>query len=131
MEGRKTIKVPGFMFVCDAANVDTATGKLNAIGIFDRIRARTFPFTHPSCAIVAKVACNEGKHTAAFYFKDADDRDFMPPCKPVEFESPPLGTNTIVVEIKGLRFPKEGFYEIQLFIDDAFIDKTELVVSSI
>jgi hypothetical protein len=121
-------EVQGFLFVCDAAHLDHATGKLSAIGIFDRIRSKKFPFKHRSCTIVAKIACIEGEHEAAFHFKDSSGVDFMPPCKPLKFRSHPVGSTPITIELKGLRFPKEGFYEIQLFVDGHLVKKTELTV---
>jgi hypothetical protein len=124
-------EVQGFLVLCDTANVDQATGKLNAIGVFDRIRSRNFPFVHRSCAIVAKIACVEGKHEAAVYFKDSAGEDFMPPCKPVNFVSPPMGSNTLILEVRGLRFPKEGFYEIQLFVDGLHVKRTEVIVDRV
>lgn len=121
-------EVQGFLFVCDAAHVDQATGKLSVIGIFDRIRSKRFPFKHRSCTIVAKIACIEGQHEAAFHFRDSSGVDFMPPCKPVKFTSPPVGSTTVTVEVKGLHFPREGFYEIQMLVDDHPVKKTELTV---
>ena len=114
--------------MCDAAHVDQATGKLSVIGIFDRIRSKKFPFKHRSCTIVAKIALIEGSHEAAFYFKDSSGTDFMPPVKPVKFVSPPVGSTPMTVELKGLRFPKEGFYEIQMFVDDILVKRAELTV---
>ena len=113
------------------SHVDQATGKLNVIGIFDRIRSKKFPFTHRSCIIAAKIACQEGEHTAVFHFKDSAEEDIMPPSPPAKFVSPPLGTNTVIVEVKGLRFPKEGFYEIQMFVDDQFAKKTDIIVDRV
>ncbi len=124
-------EIPGYLFVCDVAHVDQATGKLNVIGIFDRIRSKKFPFTHRSCVIAAKIACQEGEHTAVFHFKDSADEDIMPPSPPAKFVSPPLGTNTVIVEVKGLRFPKEGFYEIQMFVDDQFAKNTDIIVDRV
>jgi hypothetical protein len=124
-------EVQGFLFVCDTAHVDQATRKLSVIGIFDRIRSRKFPFKYRSCTIVAKFACIEGEHEGAFYFKDPSGVDFMPPCKPVKFVSPPAGTTIVTVELKGLRFPKEGSYEVQMSVDGHLVKKTELTVDRV
>ena len=41
--------------LCDAANT-TAEGKLNILGTFDRIGARSFPVSHPAMSLVLRLS---------------------------------------------------------------------------
>ena len=40
--------------LCDAATAD-AGGKLNILGVFDRLNAREAPVTHPLCALAVRL----------------------------------------------------------------------------
>lgn len=56
---------------CDYASL-SHEGKLNLMGIFDRIMAAEAPITHPQMFIVAKMLIPQGKHNITFTLMQQD-----------------------------------------------------------
>lgn len=46
--------------LCDEAAI--SEGKLNIIGSFDQIKAKSFPCRHPHCAVAVKLRFKENEH---------------------------------------------------------------------
>src|SRR5207237_5736556 len=66
--------------LCDAATADTG-GKLNILGVFDRLNAREAPVTHPLCALAVRLRferLEEGQKRVRVSFVDADGNSVMP-----------------------------------------------------
>ncbi len=108
--------------LCDAATDDN--GKLNLLGAFDTIYTQQLPAVHPQCSIALRVTFSsgdEGKHTLALNFVDADGRSIakFPPI-PVEVALPDdmhFGTRNFIVNIQQLKFENPGLYSIDLLLD--------------
>lgn len=109
--------------ICDAAN-QSAEGKLNILGEFDRINALTLPVTWPQMFYVAKLklgAASVGQHNAELRVVDQDMH--LVAQVPGGFMVPPLphpGTENDFVVILGInnaRFEKEGEYSFVFLID--------------
>jgi hypothetical protein len=111
--------------ISDAATVDAA-GKLNILGVFDRISTRGFPAQHPHISLVLRIAAsiNEGgDHTVEIVLKDPDGREVVPPMSgKIKIGPGPAAVGgrvriPQVVNLEHLVFPKEGRYSFDISID--------------
>ena len=109
--------------VADYANI-TRDGKLNLMGIFNDIYAQNFPARHSSMHLVAKLAAELGEYgqTRDFTVKllDADGNSIFDLSG--QLQVPPGGQGRIpevnlILELKDITFPKEGFYQFVLLVD--------------
>lgn len=108
--------------LCDAAT--DSGGKLNVLGAFDRINARTFPLVHPHCAIALRVRFDrieEGNHRVKISLIDADGNSVIPGIDgnigikfPGDVQS--VCAN-MVLNMNGLKFESAGQYSIELALD--------------
>ena len=108
--------------ICDAATQQG--GRLNILGVFDRISARQFPATHPQCSIALRMRFDkieEGDHRVRISFVNADGKPVMPGMDgniPVKFgdKGETLCAN-MVLNVHGLKFETPGKYALDLAID--------------
>jgi hypothetical protein len=111
--------------IADAATVDAA-GKLNILGVFDRISTRGFPAQHPHISLVLRIGAsvNEGgDHTVKIELKDPDGREVVHPITgKIKIGPGPVAVGgrvriPQVVNLEHLTFPKEGRYSFDISID--------------
>jgi uncharacterized protein DUF6941 len=109
--------------LCDAANEDS--GKLNLLGSFDTIFAPQLPAVHPQCAVALRVTFmsgDEGDHKLKLNFVNADGKSIMPPIEiPVAvalLDDVHFLTRNFIVNIQQLKFAEEGFYSVDVRLDD-------------
>lgn len=126
------------LLAADYANV-TGDGKLNVMGIFDVIRASSFPARYPSMHLVIKLGAELGEfgETRALSVKllDADGGQIMSMSGPVQTPRLQGGRRPDVNAILGLRdvvFPKPGPYQFVVLVDKdhkgeltVYVEKTE------
>jgi hypothetical protein len=107
----------------DYANI-SREGKLNVMGIFNDIFASTFPARHSSMHLVAKLEAELGEYGNARDFSvkllDADGNQIFDLSG--QFQVPPGGHGkkpevNLILELKDLIFPKEGWYTFVLLVD--------------
>lgn len=108
----------------DYANV-TKEGKLNILGIFDTIKATSFPCTHPALILVFKLEAGmteTGRNKKVeVQLMDEDGTKLMSimtditigPVRPGE-----LFTTGSLLTFQNLVFPKPGTYVFDIFIDN-------------
>ena len=108
--------------LCDAAT-DNA-GKLNLLGAFDRINARSFPLVHPHCAIALRVRFDrieEGNHRVKISLIDADGTSVIPGIDGNIGIKFPDDVHSVcanmVLNMNGLKFDQAGQYSIELALD--------------
>ncbi|MFN3533398.1 MAG: DUF6941 family protein [Candidatus Brocadia sp.] len=117
--------------IADMVIQEKGTNKWSAIGIFDRIRAASFPYIHPSLALYIRLADAEGDYDIRVEFCDDNDRIFA------VFEGitlsilsrlhhPDLGIRT-----GNLLIPKPGKYYFKLYFNGAFAKGFPLDVEEI
>ena len=128
------MKVP-LAFVADEANL-SQEGKLNVLGMFDRVAAMTFPVVHPKMVFAFRVEAEPG---------DAD-RPFPVAVRLVDSAGEPLfeaaGEMTVprlpvgelfsanqVFSLVGVEFPRAGTYRFVVMIAGEKASETILVVS--
>jgi hypothetical protein len=129
------VKVP-LALVADEANV-SQEGKLNVLGMFDRITAAEFPVVHPRLCFCFRVLADFADGGRPFHVSvrlededgtvlfDAGGEMVPPVVPPGEFSS----TNQ-VFSMVGLRFERPGTYVFTVRVGDATAEVPFLVQTS-
>mgnify|MGYP001076050055 CR=1 FL=1 len=110
--------------LADAATVDAA-GKLNILGIFDRISARSFPVRHPRLALVLRfrATMNEaGDHAVKILLSDPDGKEVLPVNGTIKIGlGHPAAGGLVrvpqVINLDGVPFEKPGRYAFDVSVD--------------
>ena len=118
------MKIP-MALLADEANI-SQEGKLNVMGVFDRIAAATFPVVHPKLVFVFRVQAeytDQGPpvpvrvrlldQDAAVLFEAAGDLA-PPPVEPGEF-----ATANQIFTLVGVQFPQPGIYKFVVTVGEA------------
>lgn len=110
--------------LADAATVD-ASGKLNILGVFDRISASRFPAQHPHVSLVLRLGAsmNEaGSHTVEIALKDPEGNQVVHLNGEVKVGPGPAASGgrvrvPQVVNMERLVFPRPGRYSFDVAVD--------------
>jgi hypothetical protein len=107
----------------DYANV-TGDGKLNVMGIFNRINSYTFPARHSTMHLIAKLEAELGEYDKQRGFTiilmDEDGHPIMDISGQLQTPKGELGKKpevNIILELKDIVFPKPGPYQFVILID--------------
>ena len=109
--------------LCDAATVD-AGSKLNILGAFDTIWAKTVPVVYPHFAIALRVrfeSIEQGEHKVVFNFVDCDGKHILPAASGVinvsfQPEQRSASANSIL-NVSMVKLESYGEYAIDVAID--------------
>ncbi|HEX7242621.1 MAG TPA: hypothetical protein VF263_20190 [Longimicrobiaceae bacterium] len=127
------MKIP-VAFVADEANL-SADGKLNVLGIFDRIAAATFPTIHPKMVFAFRVHAEyaDAEHRFAVRVRLMDEDggvifeangEIVPPTvNPGEFS-----IANQVFTLVGVQFGRPGSYKFVVTADEAELHETPFMV---
>jgi hypothetical protein len=114
------------LLAADYANVAQG-GKLNVMGIFDNIRARTFPARHTMMHIVIKLAAELGEsnetRTVTLKLVDQDGNELMKMAQNVQVPATVGGRRpelNMIMGIQDIKFPEPGTYEFVVLVDKDF-----------
>ena len=110
--------------LADAATVDGA-GKLNVLGIFDRLGAGTFPARHPRMALVLRFAApldETGTHDVEIRLSDPDGKEVVSMNGELALGPGPGSMGDLirvphVLNLDGLVFPMAGLYGFDVRVD--------------
>ncbi len=110
--------------LADAATVD-ASGKLNILGVFDRIATAGFPAQHPHISLVLRFVASlkeAGRHTVEIRLKDDAGEQVMHVDGELHIGPGPVelgGQVRIpqVVNLGHLMFPRAGRYGFDVLVD--------------
>jgi hypothetical protein len=110
--------------LADAATVD-GSGKLNILGVFDRISASGFPAPHPHLSLVLRfmASMNEaGIHGVEIRISNPDGGEMLRMNGEIQVGPGPMATGgqvrvPQVVNIERLVFPKAGRYAFDVSVD--------------
>lgn len=110
--------------LADAATVDSS-GKLNILGVFDRLGADTFPARHPRMSLVLRFTAGlqeTGAHKVDISLRDPDGEEVVRMDGEMQLSPGRRGaTEGIrvphVLNIDGLVFPKAGRYAFDVAVD--------------
>ena len=109
--------------LCDAAT--EYQGKLNILGTFDAIWARSIPVVHPLCAVALRLRFSkieEGEHKVKINIIDEDGKSVLKPIETnvnVQFKESVLTSMAVnmILNAQGIKFPDYGEYSIDLAVD--------------
>ena len=108
--------------LCDAATDDT--GKLNILGAFDSILARSLPVVHPQCAVALRIRflrIEAGEHKIKISLMDTDGKAIVPDLDAavnIQFRGPESSLSAnMIMNLQRVQFKMAGEYSINLAID--------------
>jgi|TARA_B110000263_G_C15171882_1_gene447284 hypothetical protein len=110
--------------LADAATID-GSGKLNILGIFDRIGTGSFPARHPRMVLILRFSAtlNEtGRHDIGISLKAPDGAELVRVDGEMQLGPGPGGVPGMirvphVLNLDGLVFPKPGPYAFDVWVD--------------
>ena len=110
-----------FALIADAATVD-GSGKLNVLGVFDRIQARAFPARHGRIALVLRFSAgvaDAGTHQVEIRLRSPDGTEVLRLDGRMDLRStgrPDSDQIKVphVLNLDGITFPKEGTYHFDI-----------------
>ena len=110
--------------LADAATID-GSGKLNILGIFDRLSTTAFPTRHPRLSLVLRFSAgiNEvGKHAIGISLKAPDGQEVMRIDGEMNLSTGPGGVSggvlvPHILNMDGLVFPVAGRYAFDVRVD--------------
>lgn len=110
--------------LADAATIDSS-GKLNILGVFDRIGTATFPARHPRMVLILRFSAplNEtGQHDIGISLKDPDGTELVRIDGEMQLGPGPASSAGMirvphVLNLDGLVFPMPGMYAFDVWID--------------
>lgn len=115
--------------VCDTIIRDEVSKKVSLIGLFNTIRANTFPCTHPSMHVYVALTNGHGKYKVDVRFTNlkegkalagvAGDLDFKSPLQVVELN----------LCWQRLSFERAGEYEVEVLCDGSRIGSRKFRVT--
>lgn len=123
-------------FLADEANI-SQEGKLNVMGIFDRIAAAEFPVLHPRMVFAFRVQADYGDAGRNFPVQvrlvdedgqvmfEANGEIAAPPVEPGAFS-----TANQVFTLVGVQFPRPGLYKFVVTVGGLEEHETPFIVSS-
>ncbi len=116
-------KVP-YLILADAVH-KMQNGKLNIVGIFDRLFFRNLPGALAECVIVALIAATGdddlGQHAASFRIESPGRETLAEIGGDMRFEATGvtyLGQIRAVIQMRNLVFREYGRHRVTLYIDD-------------
>ncbi|RMH16989.1 MAG: hypothetical protein D6701_08135 [Gemmatimonadetes bacterium] len=124
--------------IADAATVD-ATGKLNILGVFDRITAQEFPTQHGRLALVLRfraAVVEIGLHEIAIELRDPEGQALLRLDGQLELGGGAKASETgirvpHVLNLDGLVFARPGRYAFDVIIDGEHHVSLPLVVDGV
>lgn len=122
--------------LADAATVD-ASGKLNILGVFDRLGSDTFPARHPRMALVLRFSAGlheTGVHSVEIALVDPDGSEMARMEGEMQLGAGPTAVMDgvrvpHVLYLDGLVFPRPGRYAFDVSVDGERYRSIPLVVS--
>jgi hypothetical protein len=123
--------------MADAATVDAA-GKLNILGVFDRITAHQFPAPHERMSLVLRFTAGideAGDHRLVISLKTPDGAELIPPFDRMLHLGPGprhLGGEIRfphILNLNGIVFPAPGQYSFDIQVDDQYLTSLPLYLS--
>lgn len=123
--------------LADYANV-SREGKLNILGIFDRINAQSIPAVHPQMQLIMtieadRVESNRG-HKVDVELIDEDGTKLFSIGGTLKFSSPPPGERiriNHIIQLNNLKFDRFGKYDFKILINNEVRKSIPLTITEI
>jgi hypothetical protein len=121
--------------LADAATIDSS-GKLNILGVFDRLSTQTFPARHPHMVLILRFTASVqeiGRHRVEIALKDPAGHQAMHIDGEMHLGAGPASVAggvqvPHVLHLDGLVFPKPGGYAFDVRVDGHHQVSVPLVV---
>lgn len=120
--------------LADYANV-SREGKLNILGIFDRVNAQNIPAVHPQMQLVMTLEADRGdadkEHKIEIELIDADGTKLFSIGGNRRFPLPPAGEQVRInhiIQLNNLQFNHFGNYEFKILINNEVRESIPLSV---
>jgi len=123
MKNKTQLKLITF---CDHALIDN-NNKLSVIGIFDQVNVNKFPGGLPRAFFVATIKTEPNKKYTFSVKGDLKNETVFPAIN-MEGRVGDSGYHNIILDLKGIAFPKPGVYQFFLSQDEEKIGSVELKV---
>ena len=105
------------LILCDTIIEDSVTGKKSLIGLFSQIHAPKLPCVHQSMNILVSVTGGQGTYPCQIVCEHPElERPVFGLDCTLKFENP-FQVVDLVFQLKAVRFPLPGKYEIKVIID--------------
>ncbi|MFQ5575343.1 MAG: hypothetical protein ACE5E0_06960 [Terriglobia bacterium] len=119
-----------FTFLCDATTIDR-DGKINALGIFERLSAEEFPLSVFRIMLLVSLFGEDseaGTHDLELKLFSPDNKEIIPPMT-MKFDLPAgSGKSRIVSELNSVEFEKAGEYIFDIIVNKKSITKVPLTI---
>jgi hypothetical protein len=122
--------------LADAATID-ATGKLNILGVFDRLQGRGFPLQHGRVTLILRFTAGiqeAGAHEAEIRMLSPDGGELLRLNGEMKLDPGPVTAGGMirvphVINLDGLVFPEAGRYSFEIRVDGKHHVSIPLTVS--
>ena len=110
-------------------------GKLNLLGVFDRILTSKFPAAHPSMCLVVRLLHDyedsESSHTFQIKLEGPDGAALVEIGGKAEvgtIEPGQFVTSNRIIQLQGVTFPRSGTYYVRVSIDGEHVHSVPLAL---
>ena len=115
-----------FVHVCENAFLSN-DGKLNIIGIFNKIITPEFPFVHPKFFIVTSISGAPAKYMENIEIISNDNDKILNIQKEISINKEGESAN-FIAQFIGVPFAEEGTYEIKVSINGDVVKKGDFII---
>ncbi len=133
LESRYSVKVI-MMVAADYAAVEPQTGKLNVIGVFNRIAAKEFPIAHPRMYIAIKfegeITDGSRSHQLSVALASEDGVNLIAIEGELPMPASPPGIPpqcNLVIELNQLKFENPGDYRFYVRVNEGELDESSVL----
>ncbi|MBI1805349.1 MAG: hypothetical protein HY033_11575 [Ignavibacteriae bacterium] len=126
-----------YSFLADTVTVD-ASGKLNAIGIFDNIFAAQFPSIHRDMTLVINLegtVAEKGEHDLSVELRDDKANRLAAFDQKINIQNAAITKGSlranVIFKLQDLPFQRHGQYEFVFFIDGRFLGRVLFIVQRV
>lgn len=124
--------------LADAATMD-ASGKLNLLGVFDRIQSREFPVRHGRIALALRFSATPeevGVHDVAIHLVGPSERELLRLDGRMELRTSPGGGSEgmrlpQILNLDGIVFPEPGDYTFRILVGGRQVSSLGLTVEKV
>jgi len=112
------------MLICDQVIVEQGSGKKSLIGVFEELRAFSFP-TQTRLAIYVKLADASGFYNLLIRVVNLKDETKVAELNATANLSP-IAAAEFAINIAGIVLPEAGKYEFQLWANDTYLHRVTM-----
>jgi hypothetical protein len=114
--------------ICDTIIRDEITKKVSLIGLFNVIKANTFPAKHPMLQVYVALTNGHGSYKADLRIQNVDENKIIMNLEAELTFANPLYVVEINFGLQGLKFDKPGKYSFQVLCDGEPIGSRDFTV---